>query len=70
MLDNSQKKHLLKTITWRIFASVVSFLTAWIISGDIQVGLTVGSVDIVLKFVLYYIHERIWYKIELRQNKS
>ena len=57
-----RKRHLLKSVTWRIIASVVSFLIGWSVTGDVSIGITVGVVDVVVKFILYYFHERIWYK--------
>ena len=57
-----RKRHLLKSVTWRIIASVVSFLIGWSVTGDVSLGITVGVVDVVVKFILYYFHERMWYK--------
>jgi adenylylsulfate kinase len=37
-------------------------LIAWLITGSIQVGAAVGGVEVVTKTVLYYFHERVWYK--------
>jgi adenylyl-sulfate kinase len=36
---------------------------AWIISGDPATGLKIGAAEVVTKMILYYFHERIWYKI-------
>jgi len=57
------KRHLLKTITWRIVGTVDTILIGWVVSGDPLIGLTIGSFEIVTKMILYFIHERIWYKI-------
>lgn len=57
------KRHLLKTITWRIVGTVDTILIGWVVSGDPLIGLTIGSFEIVTKMALYFIHERIWYKI-------
>jgi uncharacterized membrane protein len=32
----------------------------WIITGDPTVGLKIGALELITKFVLYYIHERAW----------
>ena len=55
-----RKRHLLKSVTWRIIASVTSFLIGWAVTGSLNVGVTVGIFDISIKFILYYFHERIW----------
>ena len=30
-----------------------------------MVGLTIGSFEVFTKMVLYFIHERVWYKVNL-----
>jgi uncharacterized membrane protein len=57
-----RKRHLLKAVTWRIIASITSFLIGWLVTGSLNVGITVGIFDIIIKFILYYFHERIWYR--------
>ena len=58
------KRHLLKTITRRIIGTIDTMLIGWLVSGDPLVGLTIGSVEILTKMFLYFIHERVWYKID------
>jgi uncharacterized membrane protein len=36
----------------------------WIISGDPTIGLSVGGAELATKMILYYIHERAWYRID------
>lgn len=70
MKDRSYKRHLAKTITWRIVGTLDTILLAWIISGDSLTGLKIGLAEVVTKMVLYYIHERIWFKREFAFTKS
>ena len=58
----SKKRHILKALTWRLIASVTTFLIGWIATGDIRAGLSIGVFDFSIKLVLYYVHERVWYK--------
>ncbi len=57
------KRHLLKTITWRIIGTIDTVAIGWVVSGDPLIGLTIGSFEIITKMILYFIHERVWYKI-------
>ena len=59
-----RKRHLLKTITWRIVGTLDTILLGWIISGDPMIGVKVGGFELVTKMTLYYFHERAWYKID------
>jgi uncharacterized membrane protein len=58
----SRKRHIAKTFTWRLIGTLDTMLIAWIISGDPLTGLKIGFAEVVTKMVLYYFHERIWYK--------
>jgi adenylylsulfate kinase len=61
---SSKARHLAKTVTWRIAGTIGTILVAWLITGSPVWGLRIGSVELVGKMVLYYLHERIWYKID------
>ena len=66
----SRKRHLLKTITWRFIGTLDTMLIAWMISGDPLVGVSIGGVELFTKMILYYIHERVWYKSNFGVNKK
>lgn len=57
-------RHVAKTATWRIVGTVDTMIVAWAVSGDPLLGLSIGGVEVFTKMVLYYFHERIWYKID------
>jgi uncharacterized membrane protein len=63
--DPSLKRHIAKTITWRIVGTIDTMIIGWIITGDIYTGLTIGGVEVITKMILYFFHERIWFKINL-----
>ena len=58
----SYKRHLLKTITWRIVGSIDTMLVSWLVTGNLKMGLAIGGVEVLTKMVLYFFHERAWYK--------
>lgn len=55
-------RHLAKTVTWRIVGTIDTIVLGWIISGDAKVGLTIGGFEVVTKMILYYFHERAWFR--------
>ena len=65
MKDRSYKRHIAKTITWRIIGTIDTILLAWIISGDASTGLKIGFAEVVTKMILYYVHERLWFRSNL-----
>ena len=60
----SRKRHLVKTITWRVLATTVTFLLTWAATGKLAIGATVGGLEASSKMVLYYLHERAWYHFD------
>lgn len=58
----SYKRHLLKTITWRIVGTIDTMVLGWLITGDIKIGLAIGGFEALTKMLLYFLHERVWYK--------
>lgn len=62
MIKGTRKRSLVKTISWRIVGTLDTMLISWIITGSFKWGVAIGSVEVVTKMVLYYLHERAWYK--------
>ncbi|MEL4307309.1 DUF2061 domain-containing protein [Joostella sp. CR20] len=68
-VPDSKKRHLYKTITWRLLGTIDTMLLAWVISGDPFTGLKIGGAEVVTKMLLYYLHERAWYQINFGLGK-
>ena len=66
MADVSRKRHIAKTITWRIVASITTFILAWIFFHDdplvAEKATGVAIAETIIKMALYYFHERAWYR--------
>jgi len=65
----SKKRHILKTFTWRLIASLDTLLIAWAISGDFNTGTSIAGMEVITKMILYYFHERIWYQTKFGLKK-
>ena len=57
-----KKRHIAKTISYRIVSTAIGFFIMWFASGSIKIGAAFGVAELVYKPIQYYIHERIWYK--------
>ena len=68
MKDASYKRHIAKTITWRVVGTIDTIILSWIISGDPLVGLKIGFSEVVTKMLLYFLHERVWFKVNLSKE--
>jgi uncharacterized membrane protein len=57
-----RKRHIAKTISYRILSTLIGFLLMWLISGSIKVSAAFGVAELIYKPIQYYLHERVWYK--------
>mgnify|MGYP006089822827 FL=1 len=64
------KRHIAKTISWRLIGTLDTIVLSWLISGDLSLGLQIGFLEVITKMILYYFHERLWFKSNmLNTNK-
>ena len=66
----SHKRHIVKSISWRFFGSLDTMLLAWLISGNPLIGFKIASFEVITKIILYYLHERVWYKSRFGLSKA
>lgn len=57
---DSNMKSLLKSISWRIVGTLDTILISFVVTGQLTMALSIGSVEVVSKILLYYLHERAW----------
>ena len=58
----SPKRHLAKTISYRILSTSIGFITMWLVTDSVEIGAAFSIIELVWKPIQYYIHERVWYK--------
>ena len=63
-LKSSRLRHFLKTITWRIVGSVDTWVLAFFITKSATKGGFIAFAEVFTKLLLYYLHERLWYRIQ------
>jgi len=49
-----------KTITFRLLATISTFLIAWQLTGSQQIGASVGIAQAGVNTAIYYLHEKAW----------
>jgi len=65
----SHLRSILKGISWRIGGTTVTILVAWLFTGSINIAAKIGLIETVLKISVFYIHERVWNRINLGKEK-
>ena len=56
------KRHIAKTVSWRLIGTLDTIILSGIISGSWKIGMAIGGVEVFTKMILYFLHERAWYK--------
>jgi uncharacterized membrane protein len=56
------KRHLAKTVSYRLVSTAVGFVIMWWATGSIKLGAAFGLAELLYKPIQYYIHERVWYR--------
>jgi uncharacterized membrane protein len=62
-MNESKRRSILKAVSWRIFASIDTFLIACLISGSVSTSSWIAGIEAFTKVFLYYFHERLWNKV-------
>ncbi|MCH8331404.1 MAG: DUF2061 domain-containing protein [Bacteroidetes bacterium] len=65
-MKDSQGRSILKTMTWRVIATITTFILAYTIFSNtgcpevLEKSTMVAGLELVTKLTLYYFHERGW----------
>lgn len=72
-ISNSNKRHIIKTFSWRGIGTLDTVIFGWLITGNPMTGLKIGGIETLTKMLLYFGHEKLWYKINYgldRRNRA
>ena len=59
-----KNRSLAKAATWMILTTITGFALVYILTDELTMALSFVTVNFVLKFILYYFHERGWDSIQ------
>jgi len=59
-MADTVKRSLLKSISWRIVATLITMSVVFVATGQLTFAATIGLFDMIIKFIVYFFHERIW----------
>lgn len=67
----TNKEILKKTISWRIVATTTTFIISGLVLDSFnEIALFIALTELFTKFVLYYLHEKIWLKLPLGKIRN
>ena len=53
-------RSVIKSLSWRIIGTLDTILISWLVTGTLQLALSIGLIELITKMILYFFHERIW----------
>ncbi len=62
-------RSVVKALSWRFLATTITMVVAWIITDSLTIAAEIGVADTIIKLAVYYLHERLWFKIPLGKAK-
>ncbi|SMD41715.1 Uncharacterized membrane protein [Aquiflexum balticum DSM 16537] len=71
--QDTNVKSFAKSISWRIVGTLDTMVISFFVTGQLVMALSIGSIEVVTKIALYYLHERAWEgatKIEKDEPKN
>lgn len=59
-----------KAISWRIVATLTTMLLVFAFTGSLMISGSVGIAELVVKILVYYLHERVWNIVDFGRKKK
>lgn len=59
----TNRRSIAKTISWRLTGSFSTFMISYLILGSFSIASSIAIIQIIANTILYYLHERVWNKI-------
>jgi adenylylsulfate kinase len=66
----SHKRSIVKAISWRILAALITAFTVFIFTNEATLSVGVGIADSAIKLLIYYSHERLWNRSSFGRKKD
>lgn len=68
--DAVMTRHVLKTFSYRILGTLTTVITAYSLGASLELSSLLGVGELLIKPILYFFHERVWYKYIRIGNKK
>ncbi|NQU81649.1 MAG: DUF2061 domain-containing protein [Bacteroidetes bacterium] len=68
-MHERKRRSILKAISWRIIGALDTFLISFLITGKFKFAISISGIELLTKFSLYFMHERIWNRIKFGKEK-
>jgi uncharacterized membrane protein len=67
---DSNIKSLMKSVSWRVVGTFDTMIISYLVTGQVKMAISIGSVEVFSKIILYYLHERVWERAGKNKNNE
>ena len=68
-MRETHARSIAKAVSYRIVGSATTALIFYALTGKGSLSIGAGLLDVVLKIITYFVHERVWNHIEFGRGK-
>lgn len=68
-MKDARWRSIFKALSWRVFATIATILLVYFFTGKLILSLEIGLLEVIIKLMLYYGHERLWNRIKFGKGK-
>jgi adenylylsulfate kinase len=69
LYKETKTRTIVKTISWRFWATITTTALVFLFIGKPEVALSIGVIEVFLKLLIYFFHERAWAKIKFGKSE-
>lgn len=62
-MKENHSRSFIKGASWRVVGTIDTIMLSWLFTGAIKTALKIGGIEVFTKIILYYIHERVWLRL-------
>jgi bifunctional enzyme CysN/CysC len=63
------KKQMLKSVVYRVYAFIITFCTTFLLTGDLKLSITLGILENIFKIMTYYWFDILWDKLTKKKYR-
>lgn len=59
-MRDKHHRSVIKAVSWRTVGTIDTMVISYFVTGNLIWAISIGSIEVLTKLVLYYLHERAW----------
>jgi uncharacterized membrane protein len=63
-MNETTTRSIVKALTYRFWQSLNTFIISLAVTGKIDMAAAIVSIEVIVKIVIYFFHERIWTRVK------